>query len=127
VACRCRAAERGPGALRAGSGHKLKARRHVGIAHFPCQLCTCAALSQVRAERLRQRTDDARHLRHAAILRRFWQTHGGLTLWDAGFISAATLAVVGLAYAWKLHLGQEGRPQHAQQATTAAAAAAAAT
>ncbi len=103
---------------------------HIGIwCTLPLPLRPQCPLSlQARAERLRQRTEDARHLRHAAILRRFWQTHGGLTWWDAGFISAATLTVVGLGYAWKLHLGREGRPQRAQQAgTTAAAAAVAAT
>lgn len=45
-------------------------------------------------------------MRHAAILRRFWQTHSGLTAVDAGVIAAATLGAAGLAYAWKLHLSR---------------------
>lgn len=83
---------------------------------------------QARAERLRQRTEDARHLRHARVLRRFWQTRAGLTLADAGLAALVVGGAAGLAWAWKLHLAQGAARQAAaaagqpQQQPTAAAA-----
>lgn len=54
---------------------------------------------QARAERVRQRTKEARMRRQATVLRAFWQTHHGMTWQDGAVVCSFLLASVG---AWQL-------------------------
>ena len=67
-----------------------------------------AKLNKVRAERLKRRTEDARHARHAATLRRFWHTHHGVTRQDMALVALVALSAVGLALVWRGHLQRGG-------------------
>lgn len=75
-----------------------------------------------RGERLRRRADAARAVRHAAVLRRFWHTHGGVTWPDVAVAAAFALGTAGLALVWRSHL-QQGREEAPPRAAAAAAAA----
>lgn len=55
---------------------------------------------QVRMERVRLRTEQARQLRHAKILRTAWQTHSGVTWQDLVVACLATATVVGVLHMW---------------------------
>jgi len=53
-----------------------------------------AAANKLRSERVRRRAEDAKHARHAATLRKFWQGRSNLTWQDAvvGFLFFAITA-----------------------------------
>eukprot|EP00884_Botryococcus_braunii_P016316 jgi/Botrbrau1/3368/Bobra.0337s0009.1 len=59
-----------------------------------------ATFTKARAERLRQRTQEARVKRQAAMLRAFWQTHHGVTRQDAAALLSFMVATVGVWHLW---------------------------
>jgi hypothetical protein len=59
-----------------------------------------AEANKLRGQRLKRRAEDARHMRHAAVLRRFWQTHSGVTWQDAVVVVAAVALTAGFASLW---------------------------
>ena len=64
-----------------------------------------AAVGQkLRSARVRQRAEDARHARQAAVLRRFWQGHSGITWQDAAVGAVFLAGSASLAYYWKRHI-----------------------
>jgi len=69
---------------------------------------------QVRAQKLKWRTEDARMQRHVGLLRRLWQTHAGFTVGDALFLGVFLVGAAGIALSWRAHI-QEARQQQAQQ------------
>jgi curved DNA-binding protein CbpA len=71
-----------------------------------------AAENKVRGERVRWRALDAKHARQAAVLRRFWQTHTGLTWHDAAVGALFVAGSVGLACFWRGRIidGAEEQP-----------------
>ena len=83
--------------------------------HAARAACTSAAslchlALQVRAQRLKWRTEDARLGRHAGVLRRFWQTHSGVTLGDAVVAALVLAGTASIAQAWRTHLA-EAQPE----------------
>jgi len=67
-----------------------------------------AALNKLRGQRIRQRAEDAKHARQAAVLRRYWQGRRGVTWQDivVGVVFAACTA--GAAYNIKQHARRHG-------------------
>ncbi len=60
--------------------------------------------TQARNERIRRRSDDARHTRHAGVLRRFWHTHSGVTLPDLFVLSVFLAGTFAIAHMWRAPL-----------------------
>lgn len=56
---------------------------------------------QERFFRRKNRVQEARHVRVAAVLSGFWHTHTGVTWQDAAATCIFMLAAAGLAYTWR--------------------------
>lgn len=63
-----------------------------------------AAAHKARSARLRQRAEASRAVRQAVVLRRFWQTHGGLARQDVAVAAAFLAGSVLLAFQWEAYL-----------------------
>lgn len=72
-----------------------------------------AAENKLRMERQKVKTEDARHARQAATLRRFWQTRSGVTWQDGVILSSFLLCVT-----WMCSTVQPSRQLLQEPATT---------
>lgn len=59
---------------------------------------------KARSTRLRRRAETAKHIRHATILRKFWQGRTVFTWQDAAVGAAFLCTSIGLAYHWKTNI-----------------------
>jgi curved DNA-binding protein CbpA len=64
-----------------------------------------ASFTRERVSRLKRKTEAARAMRHAMVLRRFWQTHSGITKWDVAVVALFLGTCGGVAFQWRSVVG----------------------